>query len=387
MIVDYVSSAMEENDFYCLFSKSDKMPGQQAQKYNRLMIEGCAANAVKVHAVSGRPISRAYYKGAYLKRERTVRENITWLYESVLNLPLIKNLWQMIATYRIVSRDCKENNSAVILDVLNASVSLGAAMAAKRRRKPCIGIVTDLPELMVTGTSKMHVKFVHSTMKRCNGFVFLTEAMNEVVNPDGKPYIIVEGLSDVKCDSTERKEDISCKCMYAGYLDVRYGVKAMVDGFIKANVPNAELHVYGSGPYAEELNDVANKYSNVFFHGVVPNEVIVKEELKASLLINPRPTSEEFTKFSFPSKNIEYMSSGTPVITTDLPGMPREYLPFVYVFEKEDADGIAVSLKKVLSIPEEERALKGKKAKEFVLKEKNNVAQARKVIQLINQLF
>ena len=55
----------------------------------------------------------------------------------------------------------------------------------------------------------------------------------------------------------------------------------------------------------------------------------VAEELKATLLVNPRPTTEEFTIYSFPSKNMEYMASGTPLLTTKLPGMPEEYHQYV----------------------------------------------------------
>ena len=36
---------------------------------------------------------------------------------------------------------------------------------------------------------------------------------------------------------------------------------------------------------------------------------IVKEEKKSTLLVNPRFTNEEYTKYSFPSKNMEYMAS------------------------------------------------------------------------------
>lgn len=388
MVIDYVSSAMDEQDFDELFKDSPKMPGQQAQKYNRLMIQGLAANVVNVHAVSGRPVTPSNYSGKYLPKKLHKDGRVTWRYGSVSNVPVVKNLWQMMDTYSCVKHESKKKGNAVILDVLNASVAYGASEAAKKAHRPCIGIVTDLPELMVTGSNQRQVSLIHKVMDNCTGFVFLTEAMNDAANPEHKPYVIVEALCDINMKTAERKKNSGIKkCMYAGLLDARYGVKAMVDGFVLADVPDTELHVYGNGPYVDELKKVVQNHSNVIYHGTVMNEVIVREELEASLLINPRPTREEFTKYSFPSKNMEYMVSGTPVMTTRLPGMPRDYYPYVYLIEDEDTQGIAECFRKVLSLSDEELDQKGESAKQFVLDEKNNVVQAEKVIGLIKSML
>ena len=48
---------------------------------------------------------------------------------------------------------------------------------------------------------------------------------------------------------------------------------------------------------------------------------------------------------------MEYMASGTPLLTTKLPGMPEDYYPHVYFFEEESVQGYADALKKVLSLP------------------------------------
>ena len=39
-------------------------------------------------------------------------------------------------------------DSAVIVDVLNRTTALSAMLAARLRRRPCIGIVTDLPDML-----------------------------------------------------------------------------------------------------------------------------------------------------------------------------------------------------------------------------------------------
>lgn len=64
-------------------------------------------------------------------------------------------------------------------------------------------------------------------------------------------------------------------------------------------------------------------------------------------------------KYSFPSKTMEYMSTGTPVLTTVLPGMPKEYHPYVYLLEEETADAIAEKLGQIFAQPAEALFEKG----------------------------
>ena len=103
----------------------------------------------------------------------------------------------------------------------------------------------------------------------------------------------------------------------------------MVKGFLDAEIAGAELHIYGSGDYVSELESVCRENGNVKYVGVKLIQEILTTQMKVTLLVNPRPTDQEFTKYSFLSKNMEYMAFGTPFLTTKLPGMPVEYYPYV----------------------------------------------------------
>ena len=385
MIIKYISSAMEKNDFEKLFLNSQQIPGQQAQKFNRLMIEGFAENDQTVFAISGRPVTSLTCKSKWLSSAKTKQnERVIYIYNSVVNIPIIKNILQTAGTFFRVLMEGGNNEQVVVMDVLNASVAYGAMLAAKIKRIPCIGIVTDLPQLLVTGTGGKHVKMVDKVIEGCSGYVFLTEAMDEVLNPRKKPYVVVEGLCDTvieeKCESPNKEIRI---VLYAGLLDSRYGVKNMVDSFLAANIPGAELHVYGDGSYVEELKNLSKQHRNVVYHGVVMNDEIVEAERKADLLVNPRPTHEEFTKYSFPSKNMEYMASGTPVLTTNLPGMPREYQDYVFLFHGDDVETMTSDFISVLNKPKEELKKVGKDARNFVLHKKNKKVQTGRILELL----
>lgn len=149
---------------------------------------------------------------------------------------------------------------------------------------------------------------------------------------------------------------------------------------------NIRLKLFGSGPFVDELKErYCKEDKRVMYMGVAPNKEVVEAELAASLLVNPRPTHEEFTKYSFPSKNIEYMASGTPLLTTKLPGMPKEYYPYVFLIENETTEGYSQALAEALTKTDEELFEYGARAKSFVLDKKNSCEQARRVIELIKR--
>jgi len=382
--VVYASSAMNEEDFSDLFRDSSKIPGQQAQKFNRLFAKGIEKNGVDVLMLSAPPITRSNCPSR-IKLLRKKREGrICYSYLPIFNFKGIKNLLVMVLSFlrtffALIGRD-----SAVVCDVLNISVAMGAVSAGRLLGKPCVGIVTDIPELMVTGHTPKMVKYSHKIIRKCTQYVFLTEAMSDRLNPTGKPYVIVEGVCDAEAvHDSENSVPEQPSCMYAGLLDAEYGVKSLVDGFLMANVPNAKLHLCGNGPYVEELKQIVDNNSNVIYHGMLFNKDVVKLEHEVSLLVNPRPSEGEFTKYSFPSKNMEYMVSGTPMLATRLPGIPTEYFDHLYLIEDESAEGIANVLRQVFSKSPEELLEKGRGAKAFILREKNNVKQAQKLMEML----
>ena len=81
------------------------------------------------------------------------------------------------------------------------------------------------------------------------------------------------------------------------------------------------------------------------------------------------------------------MASGTPLLTTKLPGMPKDYYPYVYFFEDESVEGMLGAFRTVLSKSDEELHSFGANAKAFVMEKKTNLVQAKKLIEFINSTF
>lgn len=384
MHIVYAVTTCSDKVYKQLFSHVAVKPAFQSQKYHRLLIEGLATGA-KVDVVANPPVNRSVLSENFVALPREEEGGAEYRYIPAIRNPILKAVCVGLGTF-FQTLFLLRKDSAVIVDGLNRIPALSAMLAARIRRKPCVGIVTDLPDML--GGSSFSKKLANFVIRHCTAYVLLTEAMNDYLNKKGKPYVILEGHADItmadRIPSLEKKTAPRV-CFYAGGVSKQYGLGNLVEGFRKANIPNAKLHIYGPGDYVEELQKIAQEDSRIFYGGMLLNTEIVSKEQEATLLINPRPTDEEYVKYSFPSKTMEYMASGTPVLTTVLPGMPKEYHPYVYLLEDESADGIAEKLREVLFNSEEALFRKGQEARSFVLEQKNNVIQAQKILEMLKK--
>lgn len=383
----YVSNMCTEEKLEKLFEGDYKGLPQQIQRYHRLLAGGLASReGMHVDALSALPITRGNCTKKKIEKEQEKKNQINYHYLSTKNSPLLKRMGDFFGGFFHVMK-FQRKNSILVVDILDAAVVMGALFASKLKGIKAVGIVTDIPDfLFVIG--KMHRKLANININLCNSYILLTEQMNEVINQDyKKPYIVMEGHVPSMSEKNIYEKYEKDVCFYAGILDERYGVKYLVEGFVDANISNTELHLYGEGKYKDDLIKYSKAHQNVLYKGVKPNKEIVLEEHKAALLINPRPSKEEFVKYSFPSKNLEYMVSGTPVLTTILPGMPKEYEKYVYKIKDETKEGISEALKDIFSRSKSEREEFGAKGKRYVLENKSADAQAKRICDFLEKIY
>lgn len=170
-----------------------------------------------------------------------------------------------------------------------------------------------------------------------------------------------------------------------GGLCEDYGVKNLVEAFKLIDNRKLELHLYGNGELVDYIKKQKDK--RIIYHGIKDNIIVREEESVAKLLINPRFTNSEYTKYSFPSKIMEYMASGTPVLTTKLSGIPDEYGKYVYFFEDESIVGMKEKMIEILSKSDNELYMKGRSARNFIIKNKNIMVQGKRIISLIKNKY
>ena len=382
MHILYAVTTCSDRVYKQLFSEVKVKPAFQAQKYHRLLIEGLAAHS-EVDVIANAPVNRSNLNRAVVRLPEETEGGARYHYIPAIRNPILKLVCVAAGTF-FNTLFMAGQDTAVVVDCLNRTTAFFALLAAKLRRCRCVGIITDLPDML--GGGGFSKKMANFVIRNCTDYVLLTEAMNDYIQNKDKPYVILEGHSDISM--RERVPSMDKKApartvFYAGGVSRQYGLADLTEGFLLADIPGTRLEIYGPGDYVKELQTIAETHPNVYYGGMLMNTEIVDKEQEATLLVNPRPTHEEFVKYSFPSKTMEYMASGTPVLTTRLPGMPKEYYPYVDFIEEESAAGIAAALTKVLSHSDEELFRKGSAARDFVLDGRNNVVQAKKLLEML----
>lgn len=383
MKIVYVSTVISNEKMKKILKESKNKPLQSIQKFHRLLCTGFAKNNVEIKTISVIPMSRKISNKIFWKEKKEKEEGIEYNYIPFINVKILRQICVFLGTIlKVIAEIMKGKKDKVfICDILNTTITYTTLILSKIFRFKCMAIVTDLPEDM-GNNENLNKKINRKLQNQFDGYILLTEAMSEKINPKNRPYIVIEGIADEKMQKLENTIENKYNkkvCIYAGGLYEKYGVKCLIDSFLKINKDDVELHLYGSGELEEYIKSI--KDQRIKYFGVVENEIIVKEELKATLLINPRFSHEEYTKYSFPSKNMEYMASGTPILTTKLPGIPKEYYPYIYTFEKENTEGFKEKIEEILNKDTHMLLNKGKEAKEFVMLEKNNRMQARKILK------
>ena len=359
--------------------------------------ESCSVETLSVIPVTPKNHKRRIWQ---LPSEVVGNLMIKYNYVPMINLPLVKNLLVFIYAFLKVvlwSLWGGRKNRVVVCDMLNLTITSAALLACKLTHLCAVAIVTDLPNLMLataiqkrTLNYKLYTMLTSKLMSKYDGYILLTEQMNEVVNSHSRPHIIMEGLVDANMVTTvnllgeKAPEKI---LIYAGGMYEKYGIKKLIEAFMRLEGNDLRLHLYGPGEMVKDMPDYMKQDDRIVYFGIVENKVVVQKQLEATLLINPRSSEEEFTKYSFPSKNMEYMVSGTPLLSTPLPGMPKEYIPFVYLFKDESVEGMYETLKDLLNKPGSELHEFGLLAKNFVLDHKNNYKQAQRIKSFICQVF
>lgn len=393
MKILFVSQVVSSSTLNHLFEDSGKDPGFAIQKYNNLIISGFKKNGVEVEVLAKIPQNPKTCKFGYKAFKTEIDNGVRYNIVPYFTNSALYRIVQTIYTFFYVLNWSLRNRGKgyIFIDVLCKSLAIGSIYAGKIARVTTTSLVTDMPGMSHSGCLhydqfSLFDKFHFRTIARSSSFVLVSKYSNEVINTNNKPYIIMEGLVDPMIELPQVKKRVTKDFFYAGGINKAYGIEMLVDAFMKLNSPDVRLVLYGNGPYVSELEEKAKLDRRIEYRGVAVNSKIVEAEIESSFLVNPRPSKQEFALYSFPSKNLEYMFSGTPIITTLLPATPEEYLPHIIVLKDETVEGYFQVLSDAMQMSEEEIVDKGNKARSFIVNTRSNEVQVGRIIKMMKSL-
>lgn len=203
-------------------------------------------------------------------------------------------------------------------------------------------------------------------------------------------YLVIEGgVSSEDIDFTknivkDRENNTKKKIVFTGRIDFVNGIDFLINTFKKIKNKNVELIIYGKGEYENYLKTEIKADKRIKYYGFIENKEAMKEQKNADFLIIPRKMSNPILRYTFPSKLFEYMLSGTPIISTNIPGLKKEYKDNMYVIDTENEEKFAEYIEKILMKEKIKLLEKGKEARKFIIKNKTWRLQVQKIIDFLN---
>jgi len=339
------------------------------------------------------------YKTPFIRTRRFSHcENASDINVGYLNLFYVKRFFIAQALKKALKKWTKKTETPKVIIAYSMSSSFMRVLKYLKKKNPdilTVMLIADLPAYMHFGKKrgrlfrfflKRSQQYTMKNLHYVDSFVLLTEPMAEYLGV--KRYMVMEGVATDIDPNIERRLDPNVRTIcYAGGLAEAYGVKTMVDAFMDTTDERFRLVLFGNGTLSEYIKKAAETDSRIVFKGRMPHKEVMEQLVSSSVLINPRPGGEEFTKYSFPSKNLESLSTGRPLIAYKLEGIPDEYDEYIYYVKDNSKEALTAKINEVLSAPEEELSAFGNKARDFVRTNKNSQAQMKRMLDMMETML
>lgn len=342
----------------------------------------------------------------YYKRPFVPKFHFSELGENLgfCNIKLIRNFSKTTVLEKALKKWCRFNGEEKVLFVYTLSQPLLSAIAGVKKTYPDLyvcAIVADLPDMSNLSSDKSFFlkQFVkhrancsYSLISNVDSFVLLTKHMADYMHLT-KPYHVMEGIvseqgkrseiSGSAGEDTTKNEDKVI--LYTGTLHRKFGVMHLLEAFGYMKSPDVKLVICGVGDSEAEIRKAAEIDKRIHFLGQLRRDDVLELQTRATILVNPRLNNEKFTKYSFPSKTMEYLMSGNPVVAYKLDGIPDEYDPYITYPSDSTVEALADTLDRLCSLSEEVRAEMGQRAHIFVSEQKNRRIQTKRILNFVRE--
>lgn len=347
-----------------------------------------------------------YYKDINIKSCDIINENGEKEGRLVgfTNLPIIKNFIKSYNLFKEIKLNIsKSENDHVILSTINPYY-LKAAIRIKKifpKIKLCV-VVSDLPELKHDPESRRDINIItwvykeyiekpatYKLLNKFDSYVVLTNQMANFLNICDRPWVRIEGIfdniSEVKyVDILLTKEEKTI--LYTGSLNYSYGIRNLLDAFKLIKDDSYKLWICGGGPGENLIKERILEDKRIQFWGMVSKKTIRDLQKKATLLVNPRNSIGEYNKYSFPSKTMEYLASGTPTLIYKLEGIPEEYYNYCFTLEDSNTELLAKTITEICMMDTQKLNELGVAARKFIYENKNSKVQCGKILKMLESI-
>lgn len=388
----FVGGIFEPEDYTFYMDNSVGVIQNAANVYQCNIIKGLDQVFTEGVKVVSLPFIGSYpsrFKKIFIKSKKSkIFDGSVVVRLGFLNFSIVKIASRFFSLLSFLVKEKLKSGSSVVIYSMHLPFIAATVLArfVSRRKYSIYIVVPDLPEYMCDRsdiTYRFFKKidfFLLSFFRRyADGYILLTKHMASKLNINDDQYIVVEGVANLQDYEKSLHVNKEKYIFYSGTLAERYGIKELVDAFIELKPKHYQLWICGDGDSLSYIEKKSITENGIKYLGQLPREEVIELQKNAAVLVNPRRPEGEFTKYSFPSKVMEYMTSGRPVLMHKLPGIPSEYFQYCYTPASSSFSSFVDCLNNTLALPSSDLTSKGLAAKNFINKNKTYVNQAEKI--------
>ena len=324
-------------------------------------------------SVLSAPFIGAYPNGSKILNFKGFSKNREgYTYVKFNNIWGLRNISRTKSLKKAIKSFAKADGEKLILIYCPHTPFVKAAEYAKKidkNIKICL-YAPDVPQYMNISAKinpiykiakKYDIASITKHMSYVDSFVLLTKHMVDYLPVGNKPFKVIEGIVSPNIFENNKyktfAENGKKYIVYTGSVMEKYGVSNLVDAMKYISDPNIYLVLCGDGDGYQYAESASEKDKRIILLGQVTSSVAHEWQQKATVLVNPRQGTEVYTRVSFPSKNIEYLLSGKPVVAYFLSGMPEIYRNFIFEVPKGNpAVALAETIEKAISADNKEKS-------------------------------
>lgn len=235
---------------------------------------------------------------------------------------------------------------------------------------------------------KIDVFLMKAGLRRVTGVIAMSPQLAAKLAPD-RPSLIVPAIHNPSVTPAQvpnKRDGKTFTIGYFGGLHRAYGVSLLLSAFEMANRDDWCWVISGRGDLEDQLKDLAARDPRVKYLGFVASNEFSKVYENIDVLVNPKPVSTPLAFMAFPSKLVEYLGTGKPVITTNLPTLDKDFREHLIVMQADSPKELIRCLEQVASWREEQYETWGMKTRAFVENNLSPLVQGKKIRHFVDSL-
>jgi glycosyltransferase involved in cell wall biosynthesis len=372
---------------------------------NALLAHGIDTSVISLRPVSSYPRSRRlFFRGA----DGALGEGVPYQQIGFINAGPLKTLTAAFASFFAIWRWARQHRGErrvmLFYNAYNPSAWVGIAAAWLTRSKVII-IVADV---RVPGSGggdpsmlrRIEYQIAVASLRRVDALISVTRRIAADFAA-GVPVLFLEGgvpddmlaplptpaLPRLRGETTvaQTPERNPFVVMYAGSLTELAGVPLLLQAFKRLHHPRFCLWIIGGGELESVVRHAAATDPRIQCFGRLSRPDLLATYTAADVLVNPHSTALLTARYVFPSKLLEYLASGRPVITTATPEIAANYGDLCTVLNPEEPQALADAIMRVAAMPAVDRLTRAAEARVAVVERCAWSRQGRRLVRFLEE--